>query len=312
ARVPERAADGSERMGRSVVERRQVDAERVDGQHVKAAEAVERDPRETEWSEHGQAEGEPWAPAPAPDVHLLTGEGDRHRVARPIDAEAQMQREGWSPLPTRIGRPGNVGRTLIAGERQGHEPTAPRIAPPGVGSEVRGEVEEGAVGAEQIGDAEAREHPATRHGIRGKGVRDVQDVDPYPVLGGQLPEGYALTGREALRARAPDEPRPVPRRPHASGADVRKHLARVALDEVEDAVARRRGASGEGGPRDRRLWRVGGGERPEVPALRELTNPRQLPLAHPLGEKPRVHAVEAQDDEPRSRRALRLPSAPQR
>src|SRR5262249_30777281 len=303
ARVPERAADGSERMGRSVVERRQVDAERVDGQHVKAAEAVERDPRETEWSEHGQAEGEPWAPAPAPDVHLLTGEGDRHRVARPIDAEAQMQREGWAPLPTRIGRPGNVGRTLIAGERQGHEPTAPRIAPPGVGSEVRGEVEEGAVGAEQIGDAEAREHPATRHGIRGKGVRDVQDVDPYPVLGGQLPEGYAPTGREALRARAPDEPRPVPRRPHASGADVRKHRARVALDEVEDAVARRRGASGEGGPRDRRLWRGCGGGRPGGPPPPEVPKPRPPPPPPPPCAKTRGHALAAPHDQPPAPRA---------
>src|SRR5207245_5918810 len=106
-------AEPRERMRRSVVERRHVDTERVEGEHVKATESIEGDQGEAERCDHGQPEGEPRAPAASPDTRFLTRKADDRRVARPVDTEAHAQRQGWAPLAARVGRAGDGPRALV-------------------------------------------------------------------------------------------------------------------------------------------------------------------------------------------------------
>src|SRR5207245_1085248 len=74
---------------------------------------------------------------------------------------------------------------------------------------------------------------------------------------------------------------------------------------------RRTGAGGEGGACDGGLWRVGGRERPELAALGQGLEPRQVPLLHPAGQQARIDAVEAEDHEapPRVPTRSLLPTA---
>ena len=264
---------------------------------MEAAEPVERDQRDAERRHHGDAEGEPRAPAAACDARLAAGELDRHRVRCPVHAQAERDGERRPATAARIGRPGHVRSRLVAGVPERHQPPAAGILR--VRGEVVRQVEEGAVGAEEVRDAEAREHAPARHRVGREGVRHAQHDRVHAVRGRDLPEGHAAPARPALGGSGLDDAMPVARRPHSARAHVGEVGRRVALDEVEDAVPAGSGAGRERGPRHRRLRRVGRGEPAEVAALRERAQAGQLPLLHPAREEARVDAVEAEDHEPR-------------
>ena len=297
ARERARGADRGEGADRRIVERGEVDAERIDGEDMEAAEPVERDQREAEGRHHGDAEGEPGAPGAARDARLAAGEVDRHRVARPVHAQAEREGERRPAAAARIGRPGHVRARLVAGAPERHQPPAAGILR--VRGEVVRQVEEGTVGAEEVRDAEAREHAPARHRVGREGVRHAQHDCVHAVLGRHLPEGHPAPARPSLGRGGLDDAVPVARRAHTARAHVGEVGRRVALDEVEDAVAARPRPGREGGPRHRRLRRVGRGERAVVAALGERAQVGQLPLLQPAREEARVDAVEAEDHEPR-------------
>ena len=208
-------------------------------------------------------------------------------------------------VAARVRRTRDVDLGIVTAERNREQPPAAGVARPRL--EIAREIGERAVGAEQVRDAEPRQHPPPRHAVGRKGVWDAQHVHPDAVRGGDVPEGRPLPAAVCLGTRRPEETPQELRRTDTAGADVGQVRRGVALDEVEDAVTRRPRAGGEGRPRDRRLRRVGRRERAELATRRERLQVRQPPLLHPAREEPRIDAVEAEDDETSARVPPRIP-----
>jgi len=298
--------DRNERRRRRIVQRREIDAQRLDRCDVEAAEPRDGDERKPERRNHRQLEGVPRAPAAARHTLLAAAEAHRHRAGGAVDVEPEVERQRRPAVAARVRWTRDVDLGVVTAERNREQPPAAgvRVRPR---LEIAREIGERAVGAEQVRDAEPRQHPPPRHAVGRKGVRDAQHVHPDAVRGGDVPERRPLPAAVCLGTRRPEETPQELRRTDTAGADVRQVRRGVALDEVEDAVARRRRAGGKGRPGDGRLRRVGRRERAELATRRERLQVRQPPLLHPAREEPRIDAVEAEDDETSARVPPRIP-----
>ena len=247
------------------------------------------------------AQADPIAPATRAQGGALAVELDPDGIAfGPLDDHGDGERR--RRLPERVGRTLENGLDA-RGILDVDLPPALRLARDRVGREER----EGALCAQQVRDAHAREHACDRVG--GVGHRHAQHRGLDAVALGAEPEGCALpiVGEGALIERQLE----AEGLQHALGSlgGGGRVLGRIGLavapEEVEDPVPARVEPCGEGRPRHRRLRRVRGREPLIMPLRPQPREVGQGAVRHPLLGQFRVHAVEADHDRAPRGRTLR-------
>ena len=163
-----------------------------------------------------------------------------------------------------------------------------------------GEEQEGALGAQQVGDAHRRQLGAVE-AVGREGDRHPQHRAPDPVLAEDRPERRRLAQQAQDRLLQRDAPA-ADLEEAVDAADLRRRQHRqvglpVAVEEVEDVVLGRVDAGRERRPGHRRHRREGGAQAVVAAGGRQLGEVGELALGEQAVGEPRVLAVEADDDE---------------
>jgi hypothetical protein len=224
-------------------------------------------------------------------------------------------RSGGEPSTNMFSGPSTLETTASPSRRDRHADAALLEAP---GFPPRGVEQERALRAEQVGHA----HRAQLRAIEPVGwKRDghAEHGAPDLVLAENCPERLGspeeLQLRLVERDAVPSQPEEPLHAPDARGREQREVGAPIAVEEVEDVVARRVRAGAERRPCHRRH----GGERGPQPLVapvgRELLEVGQQAFRHEAVCERRILTVEAHDDQPRNpglRRLLARQHPPER
>ena len=176
------------------------------------------------------------------------------------------------------------------------------------GRRTRGKKQERPLRAQQIGHRHRAQFGPVEV-IRRKGHRHPQDRAPDAVLAQNGPEGLRFSHVAKLGAMTRNQVAADPEKAFDL-ADSRRREKRqvgfaIAIEEIENIVARRIASRAERGPCDGGHGRASGPQPPIASRRREAREVRQLALAHQLVGHRRILAVEANDDEPSDARARR-------